>query len=103
MKNRFLLLCLAMLCSTALWAEKLDRVEPPCWWIGMNTDLQLMLYGDRIADAKVTADASAKGLSVGKVTSTENVPEDYYYDLATKAERLRLLTEMEAEMERELE
>ena len=72
MKNRFLLLCLAMLCSTALWAEKLDRVEPPCWWIGMNTDLQLMLYGDRIADAKVTADASAKGLSVGKVTSTDN-------------------------------
>lgn len=40
---------------------------------------------------------------LGKVTSTENVPEDYYYDLATKAERLRLLTEMEAEMERELE
>ena len=40
---------------------------------------------------------------LGKVISIENVPEDYYYDPATKAERLRLLTEMEAEMEGELE
>ena len=72
MKNKLLLLCVAMLCSTALWAEKLDRVEPPCWWIGMNTDLQLMLYGDRISDAKVSVDASVKGLSVGKTTSTDN-------------------------------
>lgn len=40
---------------------------------------------------------------LGKVTSTENVPDDYYYDPATKAERLRILTQMEAEMERELE
>jgi len=71
-KNKILLLCLAMLCSTALWADKLDRVEPPCWWIGMNTDLQLMLHGDRIADAKVTVDNSVKGLSVGKITSTDN-------------------------------
>ena len=61
-----------MLCSTALWAEKLDRVEPPCWWIGMNTDLQLMIHGDRISDAKVSVDASVKGLSVGKTTSTDN-------------------------------
>ena len=40
---------------------------------------------------------------LGKVTSTENVPEDYYYDAATKAERLQMLKEMEAEMERELQ
>ncbi len=40
---------------------------------------------------------------LGKVISTENVPEDYYYDAATKAERLRVLKEMEAEMEGDLE
>ena len=36
---------------------------------------------------------------LGNVTSVENVPEDFYYDVATKAERLRILKEMEAEME----
>ena len=40
---------------------------------------------------------------LGKVTSTENVPEDYYYDTATKAERLRILKEMETEMEEDLQ
>ena len=40
---------------------------------------------------------------LGKVISTENVPDDYYYDAATKAERLRILREMEAEMEGDLE
>ena len=40
---------------------------------------------------------------LGKVISTENVPEDYYYDTDTKAERLRILKEMEAEREGEVE
>ena len=40
---------------------------------------------------------------LGKVISTENVPEEYYYDAATKAERVRILKEMEDEMEEGLE
>lgn len=39
---------------------------------------------------------------LGKVTSTENVPEDYYYDAATKAKLLREFKEMEDEMDKGL-
>ena len=63
---------MALFSLTALRAERIERVEPPCWWIGMDTDLQLMLYGDRIGGSKVSVDATVKGLSVGKVTSTDN-------------------------------
>ena len=80
MRNKFLLFCLAMLCTTALGAESLDRVEPPCWWVGMHTDLQLMLHGRDIHDAKVTTDASVKGISVTKVTSTDN-PDYLFVDV----------------------
>ena len=72
MKTKILLLMAALLCMTTLRAEKIDRVEPPCWWIGMETDLQLMIHGDRIAGSAVSVDASIKGLSVGKVVSTDN-------------------------------
>ena len=40
---------------------------------------------------------------LGKVTSTENVPDDYYFDPATKAERLREFREMEKEMDESLQ
>lgn len=72
MKTKILLLMAALLCMTTLRAEKIDRVEPPCWWIGMETDLQLMIHGDRIAGSAVSVDASVKGLSVGKVVSADN-------------------------------
>lgn len=72
MKTKILLLCAALLSMTTLRAEKIDRVEPPCWWVGMETDLQLMIHGDRLAGATVSVDASVKGLSIGKVTSADN-------------------------------
>ena len=39
---------------------------------------------------------------LGKVTATENVPEDYYYDASTKAERLRMFKKIEDEMDQSL-
>lgn len=34
-----------------LAARTIDRIEPLCWWAGMkNPELQLMVYGDHIAD-----------------------------------------------------
>ena len=39
---------------------------------------------------------------LGKVTSTENVPDDYYYDEATKAERRKIFLEGQAELEQSL-
>ena len=74
-RNSILLVCLFLLSVAGLRAEnteKLDRIEPPCWWIGMETDLQLMIHGPGIREAKVSSDAAVKGISVGKVTSTDS-------------------------------
>lgn len=36
---------------------QIERVEPPNWWTGFEqTDLQLMIYGDNIGEAKVSLD-----------------------------------------------
>ena len=70
--NKILLLGIIMLSTTVFGANKLDRVEPPCWWVGMDTDLQLMLYGDRIAGSTVTVEEKSKGLTLGKPISTDN-------------------------------
>ena len=59
-----------MMCTTSLIAGSIDHVEPPCWWIGMDTDLQLMIHGDKIAGSTVTSDATVKGITVGKAVVT---------------------------------
>jgi len=61
-----------MVCSTSLWAGVIDRVEPPCWWVGMDTELQLMIHGKKLAGATVTSDSAVKGITVGKVITTDN-------------------------------
>ena len=33
---------------------QISRVEPPCWWVGMNTPLQLLIKGDKISDYDVS-------------------------------------------------
>ena len=45
--------------STIAWADKQDvAAYPPHWWAGMaSPTLELMLYGDDIADASVTTDS----------------------------------------------
>ncbi len=46
----------SVLPSVAADAKKgprIDKVEPPCWWVGMETPLQLMLYGEDLAQGDV--------------------------------------------------
>jgi glycosidase len=50
MKN--FLLFFAMLTTTSLAGQGL-RVEPPSWWLGMQTPLQVMFYGTNLKDAKL--------------------------------------------------
>ena len=71
-RSKLIVLVMALLGMTALRAETLDRIEPPCWWVGMETGLQLMLHGNNIAEANVSVDAAVKGLSIGKLTRTDN-------------------------------
>lgn len=50
----------------------IDRVEPLCWWVGMeNPKLQLMFYGKGIAS--YTPSINYEGVTLGSVSKTENV------------------------------
>ena len=71
-KSKLLAFCVAMICSVSAMAGGIERIEPPCWWLGMDTDLQLMLYGDRLGGSTVNSDAAVKGLTVAKVQTTDN-------------------------------
>lgn len=52
-------------------AQKIQKVEPPNWWVGMkNTKLQLMLYGKDINGFKVSI--SDKNIVLDSITKTEN-------------------------------
>ncbi len=47
------------------------RIEPPNWWVGMNcTELQLMVYGSKIAESNVEIDYP--GISILSVSRLEN-------------------------------
>jgi len=51
--------------------EQVTRVEPLSWWVGMKTDLQLLIQGTGISDYDVTIEGG-KGVSVSKVTKAES-------------------------------
>ena len=44
--------------------EQVARVEPPCWWAGMKTDLQLLVQGPSISgyDVRIFGDAEVTGV-----------------------------------------
>lgn len=44
---------------------QIKRVEPLSWWVGMTTDLQLMIQGDNISDYTLSIEGG-KGVSVEK-------------------------------------
>lgn len=63
------ILYLLMLISFAAFAQ-IKKVEPPFWWSGMkNTNLQIMLYGDKIAKCDVVL---SNGISVLDVFKPQN-------------------------------
>ena len=50
---------------------KLNRVEPPNWWIGMeNTELQLLIYGENISTTKPTI--QYEGVTINSVTKLKS-------------------------------
>ena len=50
-------------------AEQVTRVEPPCWWAGMKTDLQLLVQGPSISDYDVRIFGDAEVTGVHKAES----------------------------------
>ncbi|WP_460189990.1 glycoside hydrolase family 13 protein [Urechidicola sp. KH5] len=55
-------------------AQNIDRVEPPHWWEGMkNAQLQLLIYGENIADLEPKIEDAAIGLlKTHKATKSDN-------------------------------
>ncbi len=45
--------------SVATAEDRIDRIEPPCWWTGMTTGLQLMVQGEGISEYSVTISGPA--------------------------------------------
>lgn len=51
-------------------AQKIDRAEPLSWWVGMETPLQIMFYGEGLHGATVSC--SGEGVTVTKVYPAQN-------------------------------
>lgn len=56
--------------------QQLTRVEPPCWWVGMKTELQLLVCGPGIGEATVEI-CGGKGVSVAAVHKADS--KDYLF------------------------
>ena len=60
--------------------EQVTRVEPLSWWVGMKTDLQLLVQGQNISAAEVSIEGGA-GVSVTAVHKAES-PNYVFVDVA---------------------
>ena len=63
--------------------QEIKRVEPLSWWVGMQTDLQLLVQGPEIASFEVAV--AGKGLSVKGVHKTES-PNFVFVDVEVSAQ-----------------
>lgn len=64
-------LALVLISYTVNSQNRIERVEPAFWWIGMkNQVLQLLVYGDNIGDLDVSIDY--KGVKLDSMKTTEN-------------------------------
>ncbi len=45
MKKRVLITIMLALFAMGSWAQKITKVEPLNWWVGMKHPLQLIIYG----------------------------------------------------------
>ena len=65
-------------------AQNVERIEPPNWWAGMNSsDLQLMVYGEKIASTDVSI--NYPGVEIESITKVEN-PNYLFIDLKISKE-----------------
>ena len=72
MSSRFITSFLLLIAvSQGATAGAIDRIDPPNWWVGMeNNTVELMLYGDNLANGEVSS--SSDGVIVSRVTSGDS-------------------------------
>ncbi len=74
------ILTLALLINFISYAQ-IDRVEPPFWWSDMNlSEVQIMFYGENIAQNEVSV---SNGLTIKSIQKTEN-PNYLFVTVDTK-------------------
>lgn len=79
--RRTLLSIAAALCFGILPAqERLTRVEPPCWWTGMKTSLQLLVQAPGIGGWDKVKIEGGKGVKVAAVHKADN-PDFLFVDI----------------------
>ncbi|MEM6320075.1 MAG: glycoside hydrolase family 13 protein, partial [Bacteroidota bacterium] len=77
--SKVILLLLGLSTQFLLAQDKIQRVEPPNWWIGMkNPALQLLVYGDNIGE--LTPSIKKKGVHLQQVRKVKN-PNYLFLDL----------------------
>lgn len=69
MKNLSFLILFIL--GSTLYAQKIDKIEPPYWWVDMNhNQLELMIYGIDIA--QFTPSVDNKNIQILGIKKTEN-------------------------------
>ena len=63
--------------------EQVTRVEPLSWWVGMKTDLQLLVQGENISEYNVTIEGG-KGVEVEKINKAQS-PNYLFVDVNVAA------------------
>ena len=62
---------LAVLTTVMVTAQRIERVEPPNWWVGMeHTKLELLVYGEDLG--KFTPEVTGEGVKLLKITKAPN-------------------------------
>lgn len=80
MKRCILLFLILIPCAIFSQEIKLERVEPPNWWIGFkNPEVQLLVYGKNIASTTVSVDYP--GFVIKKIHKLKN-PDYLFLDMA---------------------
>ena len=84
MKN-LILSIFCLVCTMGVYAIDIERMDPACWWVGMkNPELQIMVYGENIADAQVHIDYP--GVRLKEAVGVENPNYLFLYlDISEKA------------------
>jgi len=71
MKQYIKISILFLFFTSLLTSQSIQKVEPPNWWVGMkNSKLQLMVYGENIANYSVNI--SDESIILDSVSKTEN-------------------------------
>ncbi|MFA6926417.1 MAG: alpha-amylase family glycosyl hydrolase, partial [Bacteroidales bacterium] len=83
MKRTFLFIVLLSVMTSATNAMKtgnpvVERIEPPCWWIGMKTPLQLMICGPGLGEGTVIA--LTPGIAIAAVHKADS-PNYLFLDI----------------------